>query len=78
MIDTKNFNDDLTCLRDQCSDGGGAEVNGTNLRTWHYERTIENHAGEEARVTQHCSQSNHSSHAVTQDIQRLVRMLILS
>ena len=82
------------CLGDKCPEWSGSEVDGTDLtinysESWFVfvwvhlrpgdnEGTIENHPGEEARVPEDGSEGDHAAHAVADQEQGKVRVLILN
>ena len=49
----------------------------TNLRSRYNEGSIKNHSFEEPRVSEDSSDSNHASHAMTNQKQRQVGILVL-
>ena len=82
------------CLGDKCPEWSGSEGDRTNLAINYFESwpvfvwvhlrprdnegAIENHPGEEARVPEDGSEGDHAAHAVSDQEQGKVRMLVLS
>ena len=80
------------CLGDKCAEWSRSEVDGTDLtidccdctefvrvhlRPGDYEGPIENHPGEEARVSEDGSEGDHAAHAVPDQKQGKVWVFIL-